>query len=224
MPYLPPRRGVHRRSRSGRAGTGARGGVNPIGPSRVWHRVAPDPSDAEEAAWLSEARAGDGMPGEPFVALYRRYEGRVFGLGLRMLGSRDLAEELVQETFLRLWRSADAFDPARGPVRAYVLAIARRTAITLWRRAAPQEPLPGDDRDGAVGDGVDELLLAVGVRDAMQSLSEDHREVLALCVEQDLSRAEAARRLGVPVGTVKSRTHHALRALCAALAERGIHG
>ena len=189
---------------------------------RVWHRVVPEPSDAEEAVWLSDARAGDGSPGEPFVALYRRYEGRVYGLGLRLLGRRDLAEELVQETFLRLWRSADGYDPERGPVRAYVLAIARRTAITLWRRTTPEEPLPGADRDGAVGDGVDELLLAVGVRDAMRSLSADHREVLALCVEQDLSRAEVARRLGVPVGTVKSRTHHALRALGAALAERGI--
>jgi len=186
--------------------------------------VAVDPTDAEDAAWLSEARAVDGGAGEPFVALYRRYEGRIYGLGLRMLGSRDLAEELVQETFLRLWRSADAFDPARGPVRVYVLAIARRTAITLWRRSSPQESLPGADRDGAVGDGVDELLLAVGVRDAMQALSAEHREVLALCVEQDLSQAEAARRLAVPVGTVKSRTHHALRALGAALAERGIDG
>ncbi|MGE0028639.1 MAG: RNA polymerase sigma factor [Thermoleophilia bacterium] len=186
--------------------------------------MAADPSDAEEAAWLSEARTPDGVPGESFVALYRRYEGRVYGLGLRMLGRRDLAEELVQETFLRLWRSADAFDPERGPARVYVLAIARRTAITLWRRASPQDPLPGDDRDGAVGDGIDELLLAVGVRDAMQSLSPDHRKVLELCVERDLSQAEAARRLGVPVGTVKSRTHHALRALGAALAERGIDG
>jgi RNA polymerase sigma-70 factor (ECF subfamily) len=186
--------------------------------------VVPEPSDAEESAWLSDARGLDGTPGEPFVALYRRYEGRVYGMGLRLLGSRDLAEELVQETFLRLWRSADAYDRGRGPVRAYVFAIARRTAITLWRRAAPEEPLPGADGDGAVGDGVDELLLAVGVRDAMRSLSPEHREVLALCVEQDLSRAEAARRLGVPVGTVKSRTHNALRALGAALAERGIDG
>ena len=148
----------------------------------------------------------------------------MFGLGLRMLGSRDLAEELVQETFLRLWRSADAFDPARGPVRAYVLAIARRTAITLWRRAPPQGPPPRDDRAGAGRGALGQLLLGRRGRGGRQSLSEDHREVLALCVEQDLSRAEAARRLGVPVGTVKSRTHHALRALCAALAERGIHG
>lgn len=186
--------------------------------------MAEDPSDAEEAAWLSEARAAGATPGAGFQALYRRYEGRVFGLGLRMLGRRDLAEELVQETFLRVWRSAGSFDAARGPVRAYVLAIARRTAITLWRRTSPEDALPGLEADGAVGDGVDELLLAVGVRDAMQSLSPGHREVLALCVEQDLSQAEAARRLGVPVGTVKSRTHNALRALGAALAERGIDG
>ena len=129
-----------------------------------------------------------------------------------------------QETFLRVWRSGSSYDPARGPVRVWVLAIARRTAITLWRRTPTDDPLPGADRDGAVGDGVEQLLLAVGVRDAMQALSPDHREVLALCVEQDLSQAEAAERLGIPVGTVKSRTHHALRALGAALAERGIDG
>ena len=196
--------------------------MNLPAPGRVWLPVVPHASDREEAEWLSEA--GTGEPGAGFAALYRRYEGRVYGLGMRLLGDRGMAEELVQETFLRVWRSGSSYDPARGPVRVWVLAIARRTAITLWRRTPTDDPLPGADRDGAVGDGVEQLLLAVGVRDAMQALSPDHREVLALCVEQDLSQAEAAERLGIPVGTVKSRTHHALRALGAALAERGIDG
>ena len=99
-------------------------------------------ADRDEAAWLARAAEGD-LDGA-FVALYRRYEGRVYGLGLRMLGDGDLAEELVQETFTRLWRGAGAYDPAKGTVRTYLLTIARRTAIGLWRRPSsrPIAPAP----------------------------------------------------------------------------------
>jgi RNA polymerase sigma-70 factor, ECF subfamily len=178
-------------------------------------------ADRDEAAWLARAAEGD-LDGA-FVALYRRYEGRVYGLGLRMLGDGDLAEELVQETFTRLWRGAGAYDPAKGTVRTYLLTIARRTAIGLWRRPSSRPIAPAPFLEAGVEDPFDEILLGVSVRDALGALSPEHREVLDLCVDRDMTQAQAAEHLRVPVGTVKSRTHHALSALQVALTERGIH-
>jgi len=177
-------------------------------------------ADGEEAAWLIGAADGD-MDGA-FVHLYRRYEGRVYRLGLRLLGDDVLAQELVQETFVRLWRGARAFDPGKGTVRTYVLTIARRAAISLWRRPSSRPIAPAPFLEAGIEDPFDELLLGVSVRDALGALSDEHREVLTLCVDRDMTQAQAAEELRVPVGTVKSRTHHALLALRGALAERGI--
>lgn len=177
-------------------------------------------ADREEAGWLRRAGEADEAA---FLDLYRRYERRVYGLGLRLLGDRGLAEELVQETFVRLWRGASAFRPDRGPVRAYVFTIARRAAVNLWRRPSsrPLTPPPLAERDA--DDRVDEILIGVTVREALDALAPAHREILDLCVRRDLSQAQAADRLGVPVGTVKSRTHLALRALEQELDRMGVH-
>lgn len=178
-------------------------------------------ADRAEADLLQRAAAGD-LDGA-FVDLYRRYEGRVYGLGLRMLGDGGLAEELVQETFTRLWRGAAAFDPAKGTVRTYLLTIARRTAISLWRRPSSRPIAPAPFLEAGADDPFEEIVLGVSVRDALDALSAEHREVLHLCVDRDMTQAQAAEHLSVPVGTVKSRAHHALRALQSALTERGIH-
>jgi len=82
------------------------------------------------------ARMASGDNGDPMVALYELYGGRVFGLGVRLLGDRGQAEEMVQETFVRLWRSARRFDPEKGSVRTFTFTIARRVAIDLRRRSA----------------------------------------------------------------------------------------
>jgi RNA polymerase sigma-70 factor, ECF subfamily len=175
--------------------------------------------DAGEADLLARVASGDA--GTPLRALYRRYEGRLYGLGLRLLGDPGLAEELVQETFVRVWQGADRFDPARGSVRGLVFTIARRVAIDLWRRPSsralgPEPPeLAADDR------AAEQVLLAITVRDAMMSLSPAHREVLELVYDDDLKLADIAARLDVPLGTVKTRAHHALRAMRTALGERG---
>jgi RNA polymerase sigma-70 factor (ECF subfamily) len=154
--------------------------------------------------------------------LYRRYAARLYGLGVQMLSDRGLAEELVQETFVRLWRTASRFDPERGSASSFIFAVARRLAIDLWRRPssrplATEAPLPADDQ-------MDRLLVRLDVRDALDSLSDAHREVLELCYGGQLKQAEIAARLGIPLGTVKTRSFHALRSLKAALDERGIHG
>jgi RNA polymerase sigma-70 factor, ECF subfamily len=178
---------------------------------------------AEDANLL--ARVADGDLGHPLVELYDRYAGRLYGLGLRLLGDPGLAEELVQETFVRLWQTAGQYDPDRGSVTGFVFTIARRLAIDLWRRPSsrPFAELEVDQspqRDP--GDAVDQLLVGLHVRDALGSLPDGQREVLELLYLQDLTQRQVADRVGVPLGTVKTRAFYGLRALKEALAQRDV--
>lgn len=184
--------------------------------------AAPAPHVAverEEAEWMARAGRGDA---DAFVDLYRRYERRVYGLGLRMLRDAGLAEELVQETFVRLWRGAAGYEPELGSVRTWVVTIARRAAISLWRRPSSRPVEPPPLAEVGEEDRADQIVLAVSVRDALEALTPEHREVLELCIDRDMSQAQAAAHLGIPVGTVKSRTHLALKSLEAELSRRGI--
>jgi RNA polymerase sigma-70 factor (ECF subfamily) len=180
------------------------------------------PLAEEESALLARVAAGDRGPA--LEELYRRYEARVYGLGLRLLGDQGLAEELVQETFVRLWQQAPRYDAARGTVGSFLFVIARRIAVDLWRRPSsrPFQPEPAQD-EAAPGDPVDELIEGLAVRDAMQSLSEPHQQILELFYGQDRRQADIADLLGLPLGTVKTRAYYALRALRLALQERGVH-
>jgi RNA polymerase sigma-70 factor, ECF subfamily len=191
---------------------------------RVPSQDAPAPASATADAMLVRGVVS-GHPPDALDQLYHSYAGRIYGLGLRLLGDRQLAEELVQETFVRLWRSADAFDPARGTVAAFVLTMARRISIDLWRRPSsrPFDPEPAETV-AATGDHADSVLTAVAVNDAMATLSREHREVLELSYRGDLKQADIAAILGIPLGTVKTRSYYALRALKLALQERGVDG
>ena len=122
------------------------------------------------------ARVAGGDLGHPLEELYDRYAARLHGPGLRLLGDPGLAEELVQETFVRLWQSADRYDPQRGSVASFLFTIARRLAIDLWRRPSskPFTDLGAVDRgpEQDPGDVVDQLLVGLNVRDALASLPE----------------------------------------------------
>lgn len=179
---------------------------------------------AEAAATQLLLGVVSGHPPDALDQLYHQYARRVYGFGVRLLGDRQLAEELVQETFVRLWRSAASFDPQRGSVTAFVLTMARRLAIDLWRRPSsrPFDPEPPDGP--APGDHVDTVLTSVAVNAAMATLSPAHREVLELSYRGDLKQADIAEILGIPVGTVKTRSYYALKALKLALQERGVDG
>lgn len=152
--------------------------------------------------------------------LYSDYERRLYGFGLRLLGSAGLAEELVQETFLRVWRQARKFNPGRGTCRTFLFTLARRIAVDLWRRPSSRElelqaEEPAADPSGAV-------VTSVVVSQALDSLSEAHREVLELLHFQQLTQSEAAATLDIPLGTVKTRAFHGVRAMREALKERGL--
>jgi RNA polymerase sigma-70 factor, ECF subfamily len=173
----------------------------------------------EEARLLALVAAGH--RDEPLVELYGRYARRVYGLGLQLLGDQGLAEDLVQETFLRLWRSAPRFDPNRSTVRTFLFMIARRAAVDLWRRRRDRlEPARYEPEPLVDDEAFEALLVSLDVRDALDELSAKHREVLELHYRGDLTQQQISERLGVPIGTVKTRTYHALRALKRKLEER----
>lgn len=161
------------------------------------------------------------------VALYRRHGTTLYRLGLRLLRDEGMAEELVQDTFVRVWRSASRFDPGRSSARTFIVMIAHGSAAELRRRAAsrPLNVAPADEierRSGAAPlEPLDQVLLGMTVSDALDDLSDAHGEVLRLHYEEDLTQRQIADRLQVPLGTVKTRTFHALRALRLALGDRG---
>lgn len=189
--------------------------------ARVTDRDRRDEAEYE-ARLLQQVAAGD--RGAPLEELYDRYERRIWALGLRRLRDRGAAEDLVQESFVRLWRAAPRFDPERGTVGALLMTIATRTAIDLGRRKAGETTVVSLDTDVAepVGgtEAEERLLLRDELQAALATLSEEQREILRLHFQEDLTQADIAERLGLPLGTVKSRVFYGLRHLRAVLPER----
>jgi len=147
------------------------------------------------------------------------------GYCLRLTGNdRAQAEDVVQETLLRAWVHASTLDGLHGSVRGWLRRVARNVVIDEWRTPRARRELTVDEvpeRENHGGDP-EGLLLSWVVTDALAQLSQPHREVLLECYYRGASVAEASRRLGIPPGTVKSRTHYALRALKLALEEVGL--
>jgi RNA polymerase sigma-70 factor, ECF subfamily len=175
---------------------------------------------AQETQWITQIASGDVE--EPMRELYRRYAKNLWRFGRHMLGDDGLAEEMVQQTFERLWRGAGQFDPARGSPAAYLFVIARSVTADIRKRPSSRPLLPVEDFQlPPLPDTADQILDSLLLREALDKLSAPHAAVLRLALEEDLTQAQIAQRLGVPLGTVKTRTFHGLRALRSALSERG---
>jgi RNA polymerase sigma-70 factor (ECF subfamily) len=158
-------------------------------------------------------------------ALYDAHAGALLGYALRLTGGdRGRAEDVVQETLLRAWRHRDGLDESRGSAPPGRFTVAHRVAIDAHRARSARPTEVGDAAlvSLASADEIDARLDRLLLSDAMAALSPEHRAVLVETYYRGRSVAEAATVLGVPAGTVKSRTFYALRALKLALAERGV--
>jgi RNA polymerase sigma-70 factor (ECF subfamily) len=168
---------------------------------------------------------GTRLEADALRALHDAHAAALLAYASRLCGGDEgRAQDVVQETLLRAWQHPEALDPARGPARAWLFTVARNLAFDAHRARAARPTEVGDAPLAAlpVDDDVDRALDAWLVADALASLSDAHREVVLETFYRGRSVAEAADVLGVPPGTVKSRTYYALRALRVALAERGV--
>jgi RNA polymerase sigma-70 factor (ECF subfamily) len=161
---------------------------------------------------LPDVRTGDA---ELMRALHDEHAAALWSYTVGLTGGdRARAQDVVQETMLRAWRNPDVLRQTRGSVRGWLYTVARHIVIDEWRTArarsevvtaAPPERPHGDETEAVVNRRI--------VVDALRRLTPEHREVLVECYLRGSSIAEAAQRLGIAQGTVKSRTHYALRAL-----------
>lgn len=176
----------------------------------------------EEANLVAQMAAGN--VGAPTAELYRRYGRPLYRFGVQMLGDKGLAEEMVQECFVKLWRTSGRFDESKASVATYMFMIARSVAADLRKRPSSRQQLGFDDAFlPPQPDDIDRLLDALVVHEAFDTLSSAHAQVLRLAHHENLTQSEIAERLSLPLGTVKTRMFYGMQALRTALAERGFH-
>jgi len=159
---------------------------------------------------------------------YRRHAGAVFALSQRLVNDRTLAEEVVQEVFLRLWDKPDRFDPDRGSLRSYLLAQCHGRSVDLIRSEQSRRNREERDHRQRAEAGYDlehevwDLAVAEHVREAMAELPDDERRAIELAYFGGLTYRQVAEVLGAPEGTVKSRIRSGLRRLRGGLAQAGV--
>jgi RNA polymerase sigma-70 factor (ECF subfamily) len=160
-----------------------------------------------------------------FDELYRRYARAVYGVVRRRLGDHARSEDVVQEAFTSAWRAAAGYRRERGPATGWLFAIARNAAVDALRSRAPAgdsevpdlpDDAPGPDGLAAAADD------AFRVHAAVDGLPDHEREVIELAYFSGLSQSEVAARLGLPLGTVKTRSHRALARLADRLADERV--
>jgi RNA polymerase sigma-70 factor, ECF subfamily len=154
---------------------------------------------------------------------YAAHAGELYGFAMRSLGDTGLAEEAVQETFVRAWRAGERFDPEIGSLRTWLFAILRNVVTDLGRARAARPAISQGGAEPSV-EPLEEALLAWQVEEGMRRLGEDHRRVLLETYYRGRPYAEVAAELGVPEGTVKSRVYYGLKALRVVLEEMGYEG
>jgi len=155
------------------------------------------------------------------AAAHAAHYARLLARARRIVVDPDLAEDVVQEAFLRAWRACATFDPAGGPLVNWLLAITANTAIDMVKARVRRPPVasgPADQDVAAAGlDDIERLILRAGLRDALAGIAAHHRDAVVETVLRDRPYADVAAELGVPAGTVRTRVHYGLRRLRCAL-------
>jgi RNA polymerase sigma-70 factor (ECF subfamily) len=161
-------------------------------------------------------------------AVYRAHGSELYRFALRSLGDAGLAEEAVQETFLRAWQAADRFDEQLGSLRTWLFAIVRNVVIDLSRARSVRPPVAGAREteldlvhERNVDEALDRLVRSWEIEEALRKIGDEHRVALVEVHYKGRPYTEVARDLGVPPGTVKSRVFYGLRAMRLALEEMG---
>jgi RNA polymerase sigma-70 factor, ECF subfamily len=155
---------------------------------------------------------------------YAAHSGELYGFAVRSLGDAGLAEEAVQETFLRAWRAGERYDPEIGSLRTWLFAILRNVVIDLGRARASRPRVGPETGIEPSVEPLEQALVAWQVEEAMRRIGEDHRRVLLETHFKARPYAEVAEEMGVPEGTIKSRVYYGLKALRVALEEIGYDG
>jgi RNA polymerase sigma factor (sigma-70 family) len=160
---------------------------------------------------------------DALAALYDRFGRVAYGLAVRVLRDPTLAQDAVQDAFLAAWRTAAAFDPERGKASTWILTLVHRRAVDLVRREDRRRAEPLEAAPTPSGDATDEAAEMLEqrrrVQEALAKLPATERQALELAYYGGLTQSELAERLGVPLGTVKSRMFTALNRLRELLAE-----
>lgn len=162
-----------------------------------------------------------------FDDLYRRYASSAYGLAYRITGQQVLAQDVVHEAFMALWRAPEAFDPARGAFRTFFLSLVHHRAVDAVRReerirarqerASNLEPVAVEDPAEGVADAADLAERRVEIRAALEKLPPEQRQVLEMAYFGGKTQAQIAEEIAIPIGTVKTRTLAAMRKLRRAL-------
>jgi RNA polymerase sigma-70 factor (ECF subfamily) len=194
---------------------------------RLAVQIDEGPSDLAEARDRDLIRRIKGGEEEAFRGLFRRYAPTALGLAKRVVREPHLAEETVQEAFLGVWRNPGGFDPSRGSVRSWLMTAVHNRAVDSVRREEAQrrraEEAATDPDLGPVDPGysvVEEIGLfqeRVAVREALQKLPAEQRQVIELMYYGGQSQSRIAEALLLPLGTVKSRTLLGMRRMRAEL-------
>src|SRR5215208_7186165 len=196
---------------------------------RSLHSIMPRRPDELSDEQLIDQLAGQEEVGAALSALYDRYSRTVFGVGVKLLGDRSSAEELVQEVFLKVWRSSHTFDSSRGSFSTWLYRVTRNLASDSYRKRTRRvNPVSDNDsyisatRDSSPGpqEIVEDSWLSWRISRALEELDAPHREVIELAYYQGLSQREISRRTGMALGTVKTRTSSAMKRLREGLAGR----
>jgi RNA polymerase sigma factor (sigma-70 family) len=177
---------------------------------------------SDEALLALASRSDEAALGE----LYDRYGRVAYGLALRILRDRALAEDAVQEAFLAVWRSAGSFLAEQGKPSTWILTLVHRRAVDLVRREERRRTEPLDELAQPTGEATDEEAWLRAqrqvVQEALRKLPAEQREALELAYYGGFTQSELAERLGQPLGTIKSRMFTGLKRLRELLAESGL--
>jgi RNA polymerase sigma-70 factor (ECF subfamily) len=181
----------------------------------------------EEITDLELHRRLSGGDRAAFDELFRRYGAAAHGLALRVTAQEALAQEVVQDAFLALWRAPEAYDPARGAFRTFFLSLVHHRAVDVVRReerlrtrgerASNLEPVRGEDVADVVVEGAYLGVRRKQVREALETLPPEQRQVIELAYFGGYTQTRIAETLGIPIGTVKTRTLAAMKKLRRAL-------